>query len=304
MEALIAMAQAIAPLLLAEGISSPDAERLLRSVCIHAAARADRARGRRPNVSRLALLTGVDRHVVARLLKVAPQPDAARLQTHRHRLDRVLEHWHADPAYSDSGRPRPLEIKAGPHRKSFWTLAKTCARDAYPPLILRELMKVGAVERLRDGRVRPRARIYKATDLDEEALRDIGARVSDLTRTMLSNLSREGGAPRVCETVETLDVDEGQLELVRRALGARSTAVLTEMQQLLNSPRWRRSGRSGRRVRIAWTCYQGEESLDSQEDSVRPRRKTHRAPARAAAKKGGPQNGAASLRPQPLKGPR
>lgn len=295
MEALIAMAESIAPLLLAEGISCPDAERVLRSVCIHEAARAEASKGHRPNASRLALLTGVDRHVVARILKIAPKPDPTKLETHRHRLNRVLAAWHTDPDYCEAGRPRALEIRSGQRRKTFWGLSKTYAKDAYPPLILNELVKVGAVEKLRDGRVRPRARAYKSMELNEEAVQQIGARVRDLTRTMLNNLSPDA-EPRVCATVQTVDVGEEQLALLRRAAQERGNAMMASMTQLLNSPRWRATAESAARVRVAFTCYLAEEALPQPEESAQPVRprsilRRPRVPVRAAAKKVGRKTG-------------
>lgn len=296
MEALIAMAESIAPLLLAEGISCPDAERVLRSVCIHEAARAEASRGHRPNASRLALLTGVDRHVVARILQIAPKPDPAQLQTHRHRLNRVLAAWHSDPDYCEAGRPRALEIRAGQRRRTFWTLSKAHAKDAYPPLILNELLKVGAVEKLRNGRVRPRARTYKAKDLDEEAVQQIGARVRDLTRTMLSNMSAEAGR-RVCETVQTADIDPGQLALVRQAVQERTHEMMVSVRELLSSPRWRRTSGTAQRVRVAFTSYLAEEALQESAEAAQSakvragvRRKPH-VPVRAAARKVGRKTG-------------
>jgi hypothetical protein len=298
MEALIAMAESIAPLLIAEGVSCPDAERVLRSVCIHEAARAELVKGNRPNASRLALLTGVDRHVVATYLQIAPKGDPSRLETRRHRLNRVLSEWHSDPQYSDGGRPRALEVRAETERsKTFWSLSKTYAKDAYPPLILRELLKVGAVEQLRDGRVRPRARTYKAMELNASEVNQIGDRVRDLTRTMLNNMSPEG-TPRVCETVESVDIDEEQVPMVRRALAERSEAMVSSMKQLLESPRWRRGAGSGRKVRVSWSCFAAEDQVQEAPQAagraVRPRRSQRaapRPPVRIAARKVGRKTG-------------
>jgi hypothetical protein len=256
-------------------------------------------KGNRPNASRLALLTGVDRHVVATYLQIAPKGDPSRLETRRHRLNRVLSEWHSDPQYSDGGRPRTLEVRADTDRsRTFWSLSKTYAKDAYPPLILRELMKVGAVEQLRDGRVRPRARTYKAMELNASDVHQIGDRVRDLTRTMLNNMGQET-SPRVCETVQSLDIDEEQLPLVRRVLADRSEAVLASMRQLLESPRWRRATSSGRKVRVTWTCFAGEDAVEEKPVAesagrVRARRSQRaavRPPVRVAARKVGRKPG-------------
>ena len=55
--------EGLAPLLTEVGITSPEAEALLRAVCVHAAART-LGTARRPNVSRVSVKTGVDRHTV------------------------------------------------------------------------------------------------------------------------------------------------------------------------------------------------------------------------------------------------
>ena len=259
-EALISIAESIAPLLIAEGVSSPEAESVLRSVCVHEAARAEKGKGNRPNASRVALLTGVDRHVVASILKTPERADPGERETRRHRLNRVLAEWHADPDYSDGGRPKDLEIRSRRRNRSFWTLSQTYAKDVYPGLILNELVNVGAVEKRPDGRVRPRMRSYKVSRFNEEGVFEIGYRVRDLTRTLLNNMS-PAAWPRVCGTVQTIDADDKNLPLIRRALEERSNATLTAVDQLLNSPKWRRTDRSGRRVRIAWTCYSAEELL-------------------------------------------
>jgi hypothetical protein len=289
LEALIAMAESIAPLLIAEGVSCPDAERVLRSVCIHAAARAESEKGNRFNASRLALLTGVDRHVVATYLRIAPKPDPTKLETRRHRLNRVLSEWHADPHYSDGGRPRTLEVRGPERQKSFWSLSKTYAKDAYPPLILQELLKVGAVEKLKDGRVRPRQRTYKAMQpLDEGAVQQIGDRVRDLTRTMLSNMNPQS-SQRACSTVQTLEVDEEQLPQLRRALQERSQALATNIDQLLNSSKWQRGELSGRKVRVSWTCFAGEEPVEVKVTA--PKEAAPRSPARRMAARNGARSG-------------
>lgn len=286
-QALISMTESIAPLLIAEGVSSSEAESVLRSVCVHEAAKSEVAKGNRPNASRVALLTGVDRHVVATILKGPPRVDSAERETRRHRLNRVLAEWHADPDYIENSRPRALEVRSNRRKRTFWTLSQAYAKDAYPGLILQELVRVGAVEKLADGRVRPRMKAYKGMELNEEAVHEMGYRVRDLTRSLLNNLSDSEPA-RVCGTVQTIDIDEQNLPLVRRALEERSSATLAAIDQLLNSPKWRRGNSTGRRVRVAWTCYSSEEWLtesSGNEDKTKAPRAKRRTTPRSIGEK-------------------
>jgi hypothetical protein len=258
--AFAAIAESFAHLFVGEGISSPEIEKLLRSVLVHTAAKGEEAKGSPPSDSRVALLTGVDRHVVASILKGPPRANPG-LETRRHRLNRVLAEWHSDPDYLEGGRPKDLEIRGGRRRRTFWTLVRSHAKDVWPGLMLDELLKVAAVEKLADGRVRPLMRSYKASQLSEAGLDELAYRVRDLTQTLLYNLSHSD-MPRVCGTVQSIDVDEQNLPLVRRELLARSDVTLNALDQLLNNQKLRRTGRSrARRVRIGWACYSFEEAL-------------------------------------------
>src|SRR5215469_1225037 len=188
-------------LLVEHGISSPEAERLLRAVCVREVAKASATPGKRPNASRVALVTGVDRGVVRRILKTRHK--AGEVNYRRHRVNRVLAGWHSDASYSSGGRPLSLPIKTtkarGHKRSNFWALAKRYAPGVYPGLILSELLRVGAVEKLEDGRLKVLTRRYQDAEFSEESMSEIRTRVRDLMQTMLNN-AMESGWPRICRT--------------------------------------------------------------------------------------------------------
>jgi hypothetical protein len=140
------------------GVTCPQAEKLLRAVCVREAAATEAKSRKKPNISRIALLTGLDRKEVARLLRRPACLEPA-LETRSLPGDRVLEGWYADQTFAEEGRPLALSIKAPQSGlPSFWSLASRYAPGVYPGLILRELLRVGAVKTLRDGRVRARTR--------------------------------------------------------------------------------------------------------------------------------------------------
>jgi len=171
----------LARVLIDHGVSSPEAESLLRAVCVHQVADAQAVPGKRPNASRIAFVTGLGRKEVSRLLEHPPRVNPA-LQGRCHCANKVLAGWRSDRAFVHNNRPRALPIR-GPTRKgpSFWTLAGRYAPDVYPGLILRELSRVGALEKLHDGRVRPRMLRYSVKG-------QMRLRVRDLLRS--SHLSR------------------------------------------------------------------------------------------------------------------
>ena len=185
-----ALFRPLARVLVDQGVSSPEAESLLRAVCVHQAANAQAGHGKRPNASRIAFLTGLDRKEVSRILKHPPRVNPV-LEGRCHLANKVLAAWYTDRAFVYNDRPLVLPIKAtGRKRPSFWMLASRYAPDVYPGLVLRELARVGALEKLHDGRVRPRMRRYRVK-------RQIRLRVRDLLRSSagLPPSKRAGARP-------------------------------------------------------------------------------------------------------------
>jgi hypothetical protein len=146
--------EGLAPLLIEHGVTSPEAEALLRAVCVHQAARAQAAKGKRPNVSRVSVETGVDRHAVAAILR-RTREETAEVSSRRDSMSRVIDGWLSDPEYAEKGRPRDLEF-GGPSAKgaSLWALIQRYAPGVWPRLIADELIRVDFVEVLASGKVR------------------------------------------------------------------------------------------------------------------------------------------------------
>jgi len=250
----------LARLLVEHGISSPQAERLLRAVCVREVAKAGAIPGKRPNASRVALMTGVDRGEVTRILKTRLK--AGEVNDRRHRVNRVLAGWHTDATYSSGGRPLLLPIRTTEardyKRSNFWGLAKRYAPGVYPGLILSELVRVGAVEELENGRLRVRTREYRAAEFSRESVSELGARVRDLMQTMLNNAT-EASWPRICRTVETNNIDPKFLPLIRKLFADRSESMLSGVREELTSRRWYQTDPVGPGVRTGVTVFTHEE---------------------------------------------
>jgi hypothetical protein len=174
------------------GITCPQAERLLRAVCVHEAAVTEAKTRKKPNVSRIALLTGLDRKEVARLLSRPPRKES-RFEARSHPGDRVLEGWYSDRTFRGKGRPLALSIKASRSKlASFWSLASRYAPGVYPGLLLRELLRVGAVEVLRDGRVRARTRRIERREFGSRRAREPRAYLDGVPRPLVPETHGRG----------------------------------------------------------------------------------------------------------------
>jgi Family of unknown function (DUF6502) len=261
LDAVEAIFEPIAQLLVSHGVSSPEAESLLRAVFVHEAVRTDASLRKRPNISRVALVTGVDRPEVARILKRPPKVDSA-LEARRHRVNRVLAGWYSDRDFVHGKRPQLLLIKANEQKQpTFWRLARRYAPGVYPGLILSELLRVGAVKRLQDGRVKVRMRRYRAGEFSDETLRKIGSQARGLLQTVIGNATATDW-PHVCRAVETVDIDPKFLPLIRKMFADRSEAMLLGLQEELKSSRWKGARSTGYRPRIGLTVFSYEEGRE------------------------------------------
>jgi hypothetical protein len=124
--------------------------------------------------------------------------------------------------------------------------------------MLSELLRVGAVEKLDDGRVRVLTRQYQAAEFSEENVSEIRTRVRDLIQTMLND-ANEAGWPRICRTVESTEIDPRFLPLIRKMFADRSESFLSGVREELRSSRWKRSDPISQSIRIGMTVFTHEE---------------------------------------------
>jgi len=252
----MALFEPLAHLFVEFGMTSPEAESLLRSVLVHAvASRTDRDKPM--TLSRTALLSGVHRNEVRRILDAPPGIDPGR-EMRRHRANRILAAWHDDPKYTDAeGHPRDLDIKPEKSRRKkqgrlknrqksqkknqahFWGLVQKYSPGVWPQLILDELLGVGAVQQLENEKLKVQMRSYGASGVELEAIEEIGHRVRDLLGTLIHNM-KEPSRPRLCQTVFALDVDPKWLPVLRETLQQRARAFLSGIAADLNNQRAQR----------------------------------------------------------------
>lgn len=146
--------------------------------------------GRKPSISRVAVLTGLTRKDVSRLKRAG---DAAAAPVERYnRAARVISAWVREPEFHDaSGRPATLPVEG--EGASFANLVLRHAGDVPPRSVLDELLRVEAVRRTRDGRLRLLARAYVPRTGEEEKLAILGSDVADLVETIDHNLTHPPG---------------------------------------------------------------------------------------------------------------
>lgn len=167
----------IARLLVGSGTGIDKLVRASKRAYLRAALEAVLPRGKRPNVSRLSVATGMTRKEVSALLRDS-QDDrhAARRTRGEQRALRVLRGWLTDPRFQNRrGRADTLPYHG---TKSFVYLVKLYGGDVTPKSVQRELERMGLVEAARPGSLRLRAN-RKRSEIEPYQLSDLARLFED-----------------------------------------------------------------------------------------------------------------------------
>jgi len=223
--------------------------------------------GKKQTTSRIAILTGLTRKEVQRLLAQPPDTEPTSAEEY-HRASRVITGWVRDPDFGDGkGHPHPLRMDG--KRASFSTLVKRYSGDIPVRAMVDELLRVGAVKQLKDGRICLLSRGYIPQKGPVEKLQVLGSDTADLIATIDHNVYQKPTKPRFQRKVmydnvpveaarefQTLAAAQGQelLEAIDRWLAHRDRDV---------NPASKGTGR----MRVGLGIYHFEEQLDSDRKS-------------------------------------
>ena len=227
--AVIAMLRPVVRLVLKRGLAYGRFTELLKRAYVDAAVEDFTVPGRKLSISRVAVLTGLTRKEASRLMQT--EADASTEITRRqvNRAARVVSAWVTEAAYQDEeGRPAvlPFEAESG---ASFTALVSAHGGDVGPRAVLDELLRVGAVDRADDDRLRLLERAYVPAT-DEAAKLDIlGTDVGDLVAAIDHNLDPERGAPFFQRKVAYDHLPAEYLPALRALLAERGQALLEEL---------------------------------------------------------------------------
>ena len=151
--------------------------------------------GKKQTISRIAILTGLTRKEVQRLLR--PSSDSKSIADEEyHRASRVITGWIRDSDFGDGkGHPRPLRMEA--KGASFSALVRRYSGDMPVRALLDELLRVGAVKQLKDGRICLLSRGYIPQKGAVQKLPVLGADTADLISTIDHNVYLKPSKPRL-----------------------------------------------------------------------------------------------------------
>lgn len=182
----------IARLCIHFGIDHRNLSEMLKAAFVSVAKDEFKVNGKSQTDSRIALLTGVHRKDVRRLLGRAPEKTSGRQQG---LIANLIAQWLGTPELLDQdGEPKPIPRNPHPDYKiSFISLAETLTNDIHPRALMDECVNRGIIKLTEDGMVHLIVEsLIPADDLDEKA-HFFGQNIHDHISAAEHNLN--GGDP-------------------------------------------------------------------------------------------------------------
>jgi hypothetical protein len=174
-------------ILLRNGVSYAEYEETAKVVFVEVAKNDFPAGGQPASVHRLAVLTGLAAHEVARVNDLLEQGTAPNTEN-LNRVGRILGGWHQDPEFTGPyGLPLELDFEGrGP---SFTKLIEQYGDGVSPREMLGELKRIAVVTELSGSKVRVLSRSYIPQQSDAAVFQFMGVALRDLAETLDANLS-------------------------------------------------------------------------------------------------------------------
>jgi hypothetical protein len=179
-------------ILLRHGVSFAEFADILKAVYVEIAVTEFKVDGKRGTKSRIAVITGLTRKEVSRVVEVAGAENQG-AKSNLNRVARVLAGWHTDPDFIGP-YGMPLEIRyedGGLSTVTFSTLVRRYSGDMSPRSMLDELMRVGAVVETEPSWLKVLRRVYEPQTLAQDNFERVGEVVKNFVDTVDFNLQKE-----------------------------------------------------------------------------------------------------------------
>jgi hypothetical protein len=270
------------------GVTVREFGQLIRERAVRVAAgRVAKESGRDSN-SRVAIITGLPRSEVARILK--SDDVSTNKRSGQHPARKVLAAWFDNPRFlAANGDPAVLPIFG--KKRSFEQLVTMHSRGIPVRAMLDELTQINAIERLSDQRVKAKSRVPALTGLTANSIAVVGERTRDLLETLTRNLRRTS-KPLFEGTALADETDFEFVSLARREIAEQGTNFVNSINSLLSrssAKSNRLAAKSSARCRLGVTVYYFQDDIDGSEKSkaqnTRVRRKNLQRQRRPTSRK-------------------
>ena len=271
--ALITLIKPIVRMAIRNGMTYREFGVLSRTCYVQVASEDYGLRGKETNISRVALITGINRKDIKKVrdsLHEGDLPDSASPD----RISRILTGWYKDPAFVDA-KDQPLALPFEVGSPSFTDLVAKYGSGMAPITLMRELRYSNIIEVDEQQVCRMLKRYYipipsalntdGPLDLVDPALIEHGgSMLNDHATTIYHNLYRDDTAspPRFDRRATNYQVNRDYLESYRELFEERCQNLVEEMDQWLSRHEIREDDNPKKAIRLGVGIYwiQGDDS--------------------------------------------
>ena len=253
-------------ILLRYGVSFGEFAEMARWVFVDVADKDFSIDGKKQTISRISVITGLNRKDVTRLMKINIHAgnDAS---AGTNRAVRVISGWVRDKTYHGSkGMPAALPLDG--NEKSFAALVKQYSGDMPVRAVLDELLRIEAVKKNGDNTVSLLTKAYIPKNIDAEKISILGTDAAALVSTIDHNLGNRKQQPFFQRKVMYDNIPEEAVAAFRETSSAESQHLLEKFDVILAghdrdfNPDIKASGRK----RLGVGIYYFEEDINETED--------------------------------------
>ena len=218
-------------ILLRHGIPCDALCTVARHVYVRVAAEEFTLPGRKQTTSRVSILTGLPRKEVRSIMATTDVQNQEATDRYN-RAARVIAGWVRDKEFHDKGG-NPLALPIEGKKGSFGALVHRYSGDLPVRAMLDELLRVGAVGKIMDGRIRLQARSYVPQQSATDKLQILGADTADLIATIAHNLDAEA-VPRYQRKVMYDNVPVEAVQEFQRLSAEQAQALIEKLDGWLS----------------------------------------------------------------------
>jgi hypothetical protein len=226
------MLRPLVRILLRHGISFAEFAEIVKAVYVEIAVTDFKVEGKRGTKSRIAVITGLTRKEVSRVVEHANK-ETDDYKSNLNRVARVLAGWHTDPDFlGPYGMPLEIRYEEGElSAVNFTTLVRRYSGDMSPRSMLDELLRVGAVVETEPGWLKVLRRVYEPQTLAQDNFERVGEVVKNFVDTVDFNLQKkERGTGRFERIVYSPDgIRDEDFPKFRAYVNERCQALLEEI---------------------------------------------------------------------------
>jgi len=255
-------------LMLDAGITVQEFNNTARHSAVRVATRRVVKETGRESKARVAIITGIPRSEVTKILN--SRDSTQKVKRSQHPARRVLAAWFDNPHFAaPNGEPAILPIFG--KRRSFEALVERFGSGMPVRAMLDELTQIDAVERLEDQRIRAKSRVPILTGLTSRSIAAIGERGKDLLDTLTYNV-RHTNQPLFEATALIDDIDMDMVSLIRREIKEQGTSFINGATSLLNRSQRKQSQKALKsriNFRLGVTVYYFQDQYPESKESAK-----------------------------------